>query len=583
MKFNHLFKPRYCLVGVLLLPPFAPLAQAAALELPWLPEDKHSLAQGSGSQQLADVPNSAPGPQSIRSSTPSRAGPLAQAATHKLPWLPEVEPSTAQGPGSQRPADELSIAPEPSTIRSSTGSRAQPLAPAATFELPWLSEEKPSMAQGLGSQRLADELGIAPGPTSIPSSTPSRSGPLDLRQAVAIAVNRHPSILSAASAITQQEGALDYAKAGYYPKISGGLNSGRTSSYGNSQVATVSVSQMIHDFGKISGSVNQAKGQVFKQQALLLKQIDAIAQETAETILEVHRQQALLKIATDQVKAVQGVLEMVKLRADSGLTSQSDYIQATTREQSAQANLQQVTTLLNQWRSRLSTLVGNPLPASVADLPVGLEQAAHLYSPVDYAMLPDVLAAEADRKSAFGQLENAKAQRYPTLSIEASANEALSGTNPSNGIERGNYNTLMLTGSMPLYQGGAVSAQISSARAGIDRAESTINEARLSAEELLLRTREQTIGARTRLGILGQRVTTMKETRELYKEQYTVGARSVLDLLNAEQEVYQAAADEETTRHDFWAGLITFIGASGRSRDAYALNNTFVQQIEIQQ
>jgi len=340
---------------------------------------------------------------------------------------------------------------------------------------------------------------------------------------------------------------------------------------------------MIHDFGKVSGSVNQAQGQVFKQQALLLKQIDAIALETAETMVEVHRQQALLKIATDQVKAVQGVLEMVKMRADSGLTSQSDYIQATTREQSARANLQQVTTLLRQWRARLSTLVGNPLPASVADLPTDLEQAAHLNSPLDYATLPDVLAAEADRKSAYGQLENAKAQRYPTIAIEASANEALSGTNPSNGIDRGSYNTVMLTGSMLLYQGGAVSAQIRSALSGIDRAESTINEARLSAEDLLLRSREQAIGARMRLGILGQRMATMTETRELYKEQYTVGTRSVLDLLNAEQEVYQAAADEEITRHDFWAGLITFIGASGRSRDAYALNNTSIQQIEIQQ
>ncbi|MGY2297156.1 TolC family outer membrane protein [Pseudomonas yamanorum] len=457
------------------------------------------------------------------------------------------------------------------------------LANAATLELPWLSKETPSIAQGIGSQRLADELDVTPGPENFRSSVPLRTDPLALREAVAIAVSRHPAVLSAVSAITQQEGAVDYAKAGYYPKISAGFNSGRVNTYGNSQVATVSVSQMIHDFGKVSGSVNQAQGQVFKQQALLLKQIDAIALETAETMVEVHRQQALLKIATDQVKAVQGVLEMVKMRADSGLTSQSDYIQATTREQSARANLQQVTTLLRQWRARLSTLVGNPLPASVADLPTDLEQAAHLNSPLDYATLPDVLAAEADRKSAYGQLENAKAQRYPTIAIEASANEALSGTNPSNGIDRGSYNTVMLTGSMLLYQGGAVSAQIRSALSGIDRAESTINEARLSAEDLLLRSREQAIGARMRLGILGQRMATMTETRELYKEQYTVGTRSVLDLLNAEQEVYQAAADEEITRHDFWAGLITFIGASGRSRDAYALNNTSIQQIEIQQ
>ncbi|WIE49832.1 TolC family outer membrane protein [Pseudomonas sp. GM17] len=457
-----------------------------------------------------------------------------------------------------------------------------PPARSGELNLPWLSEEKPALMQDLSSQRLADELGSKAGPGTLTSPLFTRNT-LDLREAVGIAVNLHPSIISAASAITEQEGQVDIAKAGYYPKISAGMNSGRVNIYGNGQVASLSASQMLYDFGKVGGSVTQAEGQVFKQQALLLKQIDTIAEQTAESMLEVHRQQSLLKIAMDQVKAVQEVLEMVKLRADSGLTSQSDYVQASTRLQSAQANVQQVTTLLGQWRARLSTLIGNPLPSAVADLPADLERSARLDTPPDYAILPDILAAEADRKSAYGQLENAKAQRYPTITLEASANQAITGTNPSNGEEHGSYNTLMLTGSMLLYQGGAVSAQIRSATAAIDRAESNINEARLTAEDTLLRAREQAIGTRMRLGILGQRMASMAETRALYRDQYSVGTRSVLDLLNAEQEVYQAAADQEITRHDFWRGLITYISAAGYNREAYGLNNTSIHQIEIQQ
>ncbi|KIQ02530.1 type I secretion protein TolC [Pseudomonas fulva] len=458
-----------------------------------------------------------------------------------------------------------------------------PYSHAAAVELPWLSGNSNSaMPQGLSTQRLADELGATSTQAGAEVNSQPRAGALGLRDAVAIAVNRHPSILSAASAISQQEGAVDQARAGYYPRISAGVNSGRVSTYGHGQIATVSVSQMLHDFGKVSGSVNQAQGQVFKQQALLLKQIDTIAEETAQTLLEVHRQQALLKIASDQVRAMQSVLEMVKLRADSGLTSQSDFIQATTREQSARSNHQQVSTLLDQWRARLATLVGDNQPNTIATPPSDLEHAAHLDSPWDYTRLPDVLAAEADRKSANGQLENAKAQRYPTIALEGSANKALSGTNPNNGIDQGSYNTAMITGSMMLYQGGAVSAQIRSATAGIERADALIREARLAAENQLRSSRKQAVGARIRMGILGQRMASMTETRELYREQYRVGTRSVLDLLNAEQEVYQAAAELETTRHDYWAGLVTYIGATGRSREAYSLNDTSIQQIEIQ-
>lgn len=458
-----------------------------------------------------------------------------------------------------------------------------PPAIARELNLPWLSDEKQTPSQRLSSQGLADELESNLTPTQRAAEAGLHRNTLDLRDAVAISVNRHPSITSAALAVTEQAGQVDVANAGYYPKISAGVNSGRVSVYGNGQVASLSVSQMLYDFGKVSGSVSQAKGQVLKQQALLLKQIDTIAGQTAEAMLEVHRQQSLLKISRDQVKAVQDVLEMVQLRANSGLTSQSDYVQASTRLQSAQANTQQVLTQLGQWRARLSTLVGNPLPAEVADPPAELEHSAHLENTPDYAVLPDILIAEADRKSAYGQLENAKAQRYPTLALEASANQAISGTNPSNGEERGSYNTLMLTGSMLLYQGGAVSAQIRSANAAINRTESNINDARLTAEDLLMRTREQTIGTRARLGILGQRMATMAETRALYRDQYSVGTRSVLDLLNAEQEVYQAAADLEITRHDFWRGLVTYINAAGYSREAYGLNNTSIQQIEIEQ
>jgi len=456
------------------------------------------------------------------------------------------------------------------------------IAQAREANLPWLSQEASAPRPTTRAQQLADELGQNFNSSSPITDTPLQQGPLGLREAVSIAVARHPSITSAVASIAQQQGQVDYAKAGYYPKINAGVNSGRVNVYGYGQVVTVSLSQMLHDFGKVEGSVTQAQGQVYKQQALLLKQVDSIAGQTAEAVLEVHRQQSLLQIARDQVKAVQDVLKRVKLRADSGLTAQSDFIQATTRLQSAQANSQQVSASLNQWRARLKTLLGAALPARVADLPADLEHAAQLDSPPDYALLPDVLAAEADRRSAAGQLQNAKAQRYPTLALEATANQALSGTNPNNGIRHGSYNTLSLTGSMALYEGGAVSAQVRGANAAIEHAESTINESRLTAEDALLRAHELAVGARARLGILAQRMASMSETRALYREQYSVGTRSVLDLLNAEQEVYQAAADQETARHDFWLGLITYIGATGRSRQAYGLDSPPTEQVETQ-
>lgn len=453
----------------------------------------------------------------------------------------------------------------------------------AAIELPWLNGNPAQVSSGLGAGQLAQDLGAGSNSyVTVGRVAPVANGQ-GLFQTIANAVNHHPSVITAAQTIAQQEGQIDVAKAGYYPQVSAGFNSGRLSSFGNSDVVTLSVSQMLYDFGKVSGRVTQAEGGLRKQQALFLKQVDVISQQAAEAYIAVHRYQVLRLIATEQIEAVQGVLETAQLRASSGLSSQSDPIQARTRVESAQANLYQTESLLAQWRERLRILTGIRLPEQLADMPNSLEGLVSFNAPINYGLLPDVLAAEADRQAAQGSLQNAKAQRYPTFALEGSLNQALSGVNPSNGESRGSYNTVALTSSVSLYQGGAVSAQIRSANSAVEVAESTANQARLAAEDQMLGAREQILGARKRLSILGQRMATMLETRALYKEQYTVGTRSVLDLLNAEQEVHQAAADQESARHDLWQGLVGYIAATGRNRDVYQLNGTSVHGIGILQ
>jgi len=81
--------------------------------------------------------------------------------------------------------------------------------------------------------------------------------------------------------------------------------------------------------------------------------------------------------------------------------------------------------------------------------------------------------------------------------------------------------------------------------------------------------------------VLADRRRSIAEARDLYREQYTLGTRSILDLLNAEQEIHQAAADEEAVLHELWTSRVGYIGATGQSRAYYGLNNTTVQGIEV--
>ena len=413
---------------------------------------------------------------------------------------------------------------------------------------------------------------------------PVVAGPLELTVAVQLAVGRHPSVGDAIATLLQHEGGVDVARAGYYPQVRVGLGGSRSNGAAAARSGTqasISASQMLYDFGKVSGAVKQSEAQVLRQQAMVLKQLDAVALEAAQAVVQVHRYQTLLDIAKDQVQAVEKVMETAQLRASAGISTQSDPIQAESRVDSARANRLQVQTQLAQWRERLRTLLGGAVPQVIAPLPDQLARSIPMDIVPDDGLLPDVLVARAERQAAAAQIDIARAQRYPTLSLDASANKAMAGTN-ANASERGGLNhSIALNLSSVLYQGGALDAQVRSAIAAEEAAGQRVETARLRAGDQTRSFREQIIGAQARLGALASRKRTIAIARDLYREQYKLGTRSILDLLNAEQEIYQAAAEEEAVQHDLWDQRIAYIGATGQTREVYGLNNQTIQGMDV--
>ncbi|RYZ84621.1 MAG: hypothetical protein EOO68_31345, partial [Moraxellaceae bacterium] len=139
---------------------------------------------------------------------------------------------------------------------------------------------------------------------------------LDLIRAVQLAVNRHPSIAQTLSELAQGYSQVDVAKAGYWPQVQAGVSTGRigTSESGR-QLLSVNATQMLYDFGKVSSRVDVARATVDRQKAVVLQQIDDIARQTAEAVINVRRYQELQAIAEQQVRGVARILEITQLRA----------------------------------------------------------------------------------------------------------------------------------------------------------------------------------------------------------------------------------------------------------------------------
>lgn len=450
---------------------------------------------------------------------------------------------------------------------------------------------KPSQTDQINSAQIsdfdADIKSVDVLPTiyvqAVPNSTNTQAtNNLTLLQAIRIAVERHPSISAAIAALSQQHSGVDVAKSAYWPQLQAGVTTGRLGTGSSKeQVFSVTANQTLYDFGKVKNNVKVNEASVSQQQANILGTIDSVALQTAEAVVNVSRYQSLVGIAQAQVNGISRILNIARLRANAGLTSQADPIQAQTRYDSAQSTLLQTKLSLRQWEERLKTLTGLPTPYTLAAFPEGLLRQAKLYENPLPSDLPTVIAAEYERQAALAQKELAHANRMPTLSLDGSVNKALNGRNPNNNKEDGTYSSVMLKVSSATWQGSALASRERAASYAIEAARAKKDAAYLEAADQIKNYREQILGIQERLSVLASREQSIIKTRELYEDQYKLGTRTVLDLLNSEQEIQFAASERENARFDTWQNLVNYIGVTGRSRDIYALNDTSIQGIEI--
>lgn len=136
---------------------------------------------------------------------------------------------------------------------------------------------------------------------------------------------------------------------------------------------------------------------------------------------------------------------------------------------------------------------------------------------------------------------------------------------------------------MPIYQGGGLNARRSAASHAVEAAQFTIQRTRLDVRQKLQEARTQAINLATSLQIQRRQQQLSEQTRELYQQQYLdLGSRPLLDVLNAEQEVYQARFAELQTVSQIHQLQLSCLYNSGKLRQAFKLESRSIQSVEIQ-
>ncbi len=408
---------------------------------------------------------------------------------------------------------------------------------------------------------------------------------LDVFSAVRRAVDTHPTITRSLGRLYEQNEQLGVARAGYYPQVSSGVSSGYRSTTGRSEEAfNVSASQMLYDFGKVSSSVAAARHGIDRDQARVLNEVDTLARDTVHTFIEVQRYQSLQDIAREQIQSIIEIEELVAKRSAKGASSRSDEIQARSRKESAMATEQQLKAQHDAWKRALQNLVGIDGELRMSKgYPRDFDNAC-LRLPENFDNAPQILIAEAERAEAMASIERAKAEFLPTVSLRANYDHYFNRqTNTMAFLEDDEDFSVTFNLASNIFQGGAIRARKRAADFALHAATAARDVAYLTLSRGFLEARDQTASLANRFTLLEAQYDSLVKTQELYRQQYlSLGTRTLLDILNTEQEIRQARFEKENTLFDLRRLQIDCLYSVAAIRPAFSLADRVVQGMSIE-
>ncbi|MGL5047687.1 MAG: TolC family outer membrane protein [Shewanella sp.] len=421
-----------------------------------------------------------------------------------------------------------------------------------------------------------------------------------LEQAVAQTLNTNPDLRVSFNRFKAREEQVNQAIAGYMPTvdISGGYgyeqtdsvstrrrpNVGEVDRKGVAELTPgelgVSLKQMLFDGFYTSSEVDRYSMEASAEQWALLAAAEDMALDVSKVYLSYLRTTEVLKLAEKNLAGHKDIYEQIKQRTDSGLGSTADLSQISGRLARANANVISARNNLLDARAQYMKVVASeptdliqPVPDTdmlPQDLNTGLAVAQDNH-PILKSAMNDISAAEFERSSA-------QANYYPKVSLElnGSWNNDTGGEDGISG--KGAFRTDVGGHSNDLVAMVRVRYNLFAGGKDLARERETaykLGEAKDIRQRALREVVEGVNLAWNAFEMLGPQkqfirdhVVASKETQSAYAQQFNLGQRSLLDLLDTENELFEARKDYLQAEYDEIIAKYRVLNSTGRLLDS---------------
>lgn len=371
-----------------------------------------------------------------------------------------------------------------------------------------------------------------------------------LEQAIKDTLNSHPQISASANSRYSADEDLNVAKGGYLPTLdlSAGTGWERTDN-----ASTRAAGDHFRDLQRSESSINlkqnlfngfATSSEVARQRATVNSRAFAVM-NTAETTaltaiqsyLDVLMQEKMVKLAEDNLKNHQRIFDQIRLRTERGVGREADFTQAEARLAQARNNLLTEQTNLEDARTNYASVTGQDAVSLTQPAPTIIPATLADARKVMLENSPLLKQADADIEATRQQYEAANSRFYPSVDVDIgrAMDNNVDGTRGHNQ----EWQT-MLRMRYNLYNGGSDKAQLSSYAYKMQESQDVKKNALRQLNEELGLAWNALNNAKQQVPIAKDYADRSALVRIAYQEQFSLGERSLLDMLDSENEVFSA-------------------------------------------
>lgn len=306
------------------------------------------------------------------------------------------------------------------------------------------------------------------------------------------------------------------------------------------QQSTLTLRQMIFDGFATPSEVARLDHLSKSRYYELLAQMQSIALDTSVAYYDLVRARRLVSYAQENFVTHKQVFDRIKSRVDAGVGKRVDFEQASGRLALAEANLLTEETNLYDVIARYQRLVGELPPETLNEtmMPEGvLADTVEKVLDKAYKQNPNILASIENIVAVEGAVSARKSPFMPRVDLQARQVLDVNKTSENSSLAA---DTVEVTASWNIFNGFTDKSNLDSAVQELNRSHDLRDKACIDTRQLVAIAYNNIKQLKDQVVYRQQHADSIEKARLAYRKQYDIGQRTLLDLLDTENEYFQA-------------------------------------------